>query len=70
MAFDKSHWKGIHFLFTLPKSYSRIDMFLISNTITNQVVMCKINALALSDHAPVELGIDINTDVEKNIDGE
>ena len=45
-------------------------MFLISNTITNQVVMCKINALALSDHAPVELGIDINTDVEKNIDGE
>ena len=27
--------------------------------------MCKINAMALSDHAPVELGIDINTDQEK-----
>ena len=47
------------------KSYSRIDMFLISKTIIKQVVTCKINAMALSDHAPVELGIDINTDVEK-----
>jgi hypothetical protein len=47
------------------KSYSRIDMFLISNTIIKQVVMCKINAMALSDHAPVELGIDINTDQDK-----
>lgn len=47
------------------KSYSRIDMFLISNTIIKQVVTCKMNAMALSDHAPVELGIDINTDVEK-----
>ena len=47
------------------KSYSRIDMFLISNTIIKQVVKCKINAMALSDHAPVELGIDINTDQEK-----
>ena len=47
------------------KSYSRIDMFLISNTIIKQVVKCKINAMALSDHAPIELGIDINTDQEK-----
>lgn len=47
------------------KSYSRIDMFMISNTIIKQVVTCKMNAMALSDHAPVELGIDINTDVEK-----
>lgn len=47
------------------QSYSRIDMFLISNTIIKQVVNCKIKAMALSDHTAVELSIDINTDTEK-----
>lgn len=47
------------------KSCSRIDMFLISNNITKQVAYCKMNAMALSDHAAVELGIDINNDTER-----
>lgn len=47
------------------QTYSRIDMFLISNTMTKQVVNCRINAMALSDHAAVELHVDINTDTEK-----
>ena len=47
------------------QSYSRIDMFLISNTLIKQVADCKINAMALSDHAAVELSIDINADTEK-----
>lgn len=47
------------------QSYSRIDMFLISNTLIKQVVNCKINAMALSDHVAVGLSIDINTDTEK-----
>lgn len=58
IVFDKSYWKGKNCL-TLG------SMFLISNTIIKQVVKCRINAMALLDHAPVELGIDINTDVEK-----
>ncbi len=48
------------------KSHSRIDMFLISNTMTKHVTHCKINAIALSDHAAVKLGIDINCDKERN----
>lgn len=47
------------------KSYLRIDMFFISNNITKQVAYCKINAVALSDHAAVELRIDINNDTER-----
>lgn len=47
------------------KSHSRIDMFLISNTMTKHVTHCKINAIALSDHAAVKLGIDINCDKER-----
>ena len=47
------------------KSYSRIDIILISNTISKDVVNCKINAMALSDYAAVELNIDINTDTDR-----
>lgn len=47
------------------KTYSRIDMILISNSMTRQVLQCKIHAIALSDHAAVELGIDINNDNER-----
>lgn len=47
------------------QSYSRIDMFLISSTIIKQVANCKINPMALSDHAAVELNIDINSDTER-----
>lgn len=46
------------------KTYSRIDMFLISNCITKHVSHCEIKAIALPDHAVVELGIDINNDIE------
>jgi len=44
------------------KSHSRIDFFLLSNSITDQVVDCKIGAIVLSDHATVELGIALNTE--------
>uniref|UniRef100_A0A9J8CLD1 Reverse transcriptase domain-containing protein n=1 Tax=Cyprinus carpio carpio TaxID=630221 RepID=A0A9J8CLD1_CYPCA len=47
------------------KSHSRIDMFLISRNMTKHVTHCKINAIALSDHAAVKLGIDINCDKER-----
>jgi len=35
---------------------------LLSNSITDQVVDCKIGAIVLSDHATVELGIALNTE--------
>ncbi len=44
------------------KSYSRIDFFLVSNSIIDQVVDCKIGAIVLSDHATVELDIALNTE--------
>lgn len=47
------------------KSHCRLDMFLISNTLTKQVAHCKINAIALSDHAALKLGIDICFDKER-----
>ena len=37
------------------KSHSRIDYFLVSRKSTEMVGDCKIGAIALSDHAPVEL---------------
>ena len=47
------------------KSHSRIDFFLISNTLIDSVVDCKIGAIALSDHATVELHIDLQTDRDR-----
>lgn len=44
------------------KSHSRIDFFLISNSLVDSVVDCDIGAIALSDHGTVELHIDLNTD--------
>ncbi len=44
------------------KSHSRIDFFLVSNSIIDQVVDCKIGAIVLSDHATVELDIALNTE--------
>ncbi|CAG5947255.1 unnamed protein product, partial [Menidia menidia] len=42
------------------KSYSRIDFILMSNGLINDVIDCKINAISLSDHAPVELCVKIH----------
>ena len=47
------------------KSHSRIDFFLISNTLIDSVVDCKIGAIALSDHGAVELHIDLQTDRDR-----
>lgn len=47
------------------KSHSRIDFFLISSNIVESVTECTIHAMALSDHAAIELGVDINTDKER-----
>lgn len=44
------------------KSHSRIDFFLLSQDITNKVINCKIGPIALSDHATVELDINLNPD--------
>lgn len=49
------------------KTYSRIDYFLISKSCVNLVVNCDIGVIALTDHAPVELHINLN--VEKNRTG-
>lgn len=47
------------------KSHSRIDFFLVSNSLIDSVVECEIGAIALSDHAAVELHVDLNTDKVK-----
>lgn len=44
------------------KSYSRIDYFLISQSLVNDTIDSSINAISLSDHAPVELCINIHSD--------
>ena len=44
------------------KSYSRIDFILISQNLINSVIDSNINAVSLSDHAPVELCINIHSD--------
>lgn len=41
------------------KTYSRIDYFLISNACVDLVVNSKIGVIALTDHAPVELRINL-----------
>lgn len=41
------------------KSYSRIDFILISQNLINAVIDSNVNAISLSDHAPVELCIKI-----------
>ncbi|KAF7644636.1 hypothetical protein LDENG_00218650 [Lucifuga dentata] len=47
------------------KSYSRIDFFLLSKSVIEQVIDCIIGPIALSDHAPVEIQIDLNTETGK-----
>lgn len=44
------------------KSYSRIDFFLISQSLVNAIIDSTINAISLSDHAPVELSVNIHSD--------
>lgn len=43
------------------KSHSRIDYFLISRQMADIVADCKIGAIALSDHAPVELVMELKS---------
>ena len=42
------------------KTHTRIDFFLISNFMVNNVIHFKIGPIALTDHAIVELHIDID----------
>lgn len=44
------------------KSYSRIDFILISQNLIHSVIDSNINAMSLSDHAPVELCVNIHSD--------
>lgn len=44
------------------KSYSRIDIILISKNLINAVIDSNINAISLSDHAPVVLCLQIHPD--------
>lgn len=44
------------------KTYSRIDFFLISRTLVDSVIGCDIGTIFISDHAAVELHININVD--------
>ena len=47
------------------KSYSRLDYFLISNSMIDRVTDCKIGVISLSDHALVQLNVDLITDNER-----
>lgn len=47
------------------KSHSRIDFFLVSDTLVESVVDCRIGAIALSDHATVESHVDLKVDRAK-----
>ena len=44
------------------KSYSRIEVFFLSKSVSQQMIDCKIGLIALSDHAPVETQIDLNAE--------
>lgn len=44
------------------KPFSRIDFILMSHNLISAVIDCKINAISLSDHAPIELCIKIHPD--------
>lgn len=47
------------------KLYSRIDFFLVSTLLTAQVANCVIKTITITDHAPVELLLNITSDTEK-----
>lgn len=47
------------------KTFSRIDYFLISNSLTNSVADCIIGVIGLTDHAHVELKLELKVDCEK-----
>lgn len=47
------------------KTYSRIDFFLISKSLADNVADCSIKTISLTDHAPVELFIKANLKTER-----
>lgn len=47
------------------KTYSRIDLFLVSTSLTDNVADCNIKTISLTDHAPVELFIKANQKTER-----
>lgn len=47
------------------KTFSRIDYFLISNSLTDSVADCIIGVIGLTDHAHVELKLELKVDCEK-----
>lgn len=49
-----------------PPSHSRIDFFLIANSLINSVTNCNIRTIAITNHAAVELCIDVESDVGRS----
>lgn len=47
------------------KTYSRIDFFLISHSLVDQVIDSNIGVIAITDHALVQLHLDLNVDKTK-----
>lgn len=47
------------------KTYSRLDLFLISTSLTDNVADCNIKTIFLTDHAPVEVFIKANLKTER-----
>lgn len=47
------------------KTFSRIDFFLISTSLADNVVGCDIRAISITDHAPVELFIKASLKAER-----
>ena len=47
------------------RSYSRIDFFLVAGSLVDLVMDCNIGVIAITDHAPVELHIDLRSNKGK-----
>ena len=57
--------KNFTFFSHCHKIYSRIDLFLISTSLTDNAADCNIKAISLTDHAPVELFIKASLKTER-----
>uniref|UniRef100_A0A3Q2ZER1 Reverse transcriptase domain-containing protein n=1 Tax=Kryptolebias marmoratus TaxID=37003 RepID=A0A3Q2ZER1_KRYMA len=67
-------WRSFHpnskeysFFSHVHHSYSRLDYFIISNSLLTNISDTKIHPIAVSDHAPVTLNLDVKKEIQKSI---
>ena len=53
--------ENIRYSPTVINKHSRIDLILISNFLVNSVIGCQIGIIVLTDHAVVELHVDVDS---------